>query len=957
MENKNRLKILTLAIAFNLILSIMSPSMIVFAGNENIKLILTTNKNKVESGEKIEFDLKYEPLNGPGSVKDGEILTFKLPDVFKDIKPTYPPEHFKSVTVDGTTVTAIFSEGANDAIGGYMSIKAIAKDVKNDTPERVEVSLNGTVQYLDIKVVPKEVVQPEIIDREIYKAVDNPDGYEGYENRNLISNINKPVVGKKVKYSIYVNEKYSTLHNTYINDKIPRGMNLVKNSVKVHETKYGQVEKDVTDNFQGKMNLQNNSLYINFGTIDSKYRVSYDVIVNQEVKRYDNTVNLVKDNEILTSLAIVKPKDDKKMIDKYSRTNEMGRDENGNVVGMVNMVDNRVTYTLDINPSNKNIENAVVEDNIPKGMKLVDGSIRIGNYDISGNFEWVTNKIKDKIKFENNKLTVNIGNTNRHYLIYYDLEVTKREKAYNNTAKLSYDNTSKKVNNIVRYEMNAGAINARKKVDKTSIKKGDSQIVNYTIDFDCYGYFNKGYLNLTDKLDPKVKILKVDAPKHFTVNIDKDTNTINITNDIKQIEYGEPLQVNIKTDFSDVDDGQTVKNIAKINSSTTNIVETKKGYKFSTKKIDSMTNLPLSGATFNLMDSNKKVINTLTSNSNGVIESSIDMPGDYYLKEVKAPSGYNLDSKEIKFTIKDSDLGTTLNIDNIKNSQSKHSVIIKKVDATNEKKALLGAKFEVQNLDGSKVATVTTGVDGLANVNLLPGKYQLVEVKAPTGYALNSDNVAFEVKLEDDSDINLVVKNNKINGSIEITKTDLNDSKNMLANAEFTIFDSNKKEIKKALTDKDGKVVFNDLEYGNYYYKETKEPKGYKIDDNMYPFEIKTNKEVLRRVATNEKIYEPIEELVKPNKEEPSEPSKPDEIEKPNKEEPSEPIKPDEVEKSDTDKLEKYKQDNQINSSESGETNKFNNPKTSDSSMLPYIGLFTISTMGLALSFNNRRKK
>ncbi|EPZ54997.1 hypothetical protein H477_4138 [[Clostridium] sordellii ATCC 9714] len=137
--------------------------------------------------------------------------------------------------------------------------------------------------------------------------------------------------------------------------------------------------------------------------------------------------------------------------------------------------------------------------------------------------------------------------------------------------------------------MNAGAINARKTVDKTSLKKGDSQIVNYTIDFDCYGYFNKGYLNLTDKLDPRVKILDVQAPKHFSVNIDKSTNTINVTNDIKQIEYGEPLQVKIKTDFSKVDDGSTINNIAKINNSTTNKVETKKGYSFKAKKLDSLT--------------------------------------------------------------------------------------------------------------------------------------------------------------------------------------------------------------------------------------------------------------------------------------------------------------------------------------------------------------------------------
>ncbi|MDO7205149.1 hypothetical protein Q5M85_14430 [Paraclostridium bifermentans] len=107
---------------------------------------------------------------------------------------------------------------------------------------------------------------------------------------------------------------------------------------------------------------------------------------------------------------------------------------------------------------------------------------------------------------------------------------------------------------------------------------------------DCYGYFDKGYLNLTDKLDPEVEILGIDAPEHFNVNFDKESNTIKITNDKKEIEYGEPLQVKIKTDFSKVEDGKTVTNVAKINNSTTNKVETKKGYRFTAKKLIAQQN-------------------------------------------------------------------------------------------------------------------------------------------------------------------------------------------------------------------------------------------------------------------------------------------------------------------------------------------------------------------------------
>ncbi|MGY5266527.1 SpaA isopeptide-forming pilin-related protein [Paraclostridium bifermentans] len=259
------------------------------------------------------------------------------------------------------------------------------------------------------------------------------------------------------------------------------------------------------------------------------------------------------------------------------------------------------------------------------------------------------------------------------------------------------------------------------------------------------------------------------------------------------------------------------------------------------------------------MDSNKKVIATLNSDSNGILSNSIDNPGVYYLKETKAPKGYNLDSKEIKFSINENQIGTTVDLGNILNTQSNHNATIKKVDSDNEKKVLEGAVFEIQNSSGRKVTSVTTGKDGIANLNLSPGKYKAVEKKAPQGYILNTDPIQFEIKLDSDSDINLVVKNDAIKGKIQIIKTDSKDSKKVLANTEFTIFDSNKKEIAKATTNKEGKVEFDNLGYGNYYYQETKAPEGYTLDNKMYPFEIKDNNQVVSKTVSDDKIIGKIE--------------------------------------------------------------------------------------------------
>ncbi len=67
-------------------------------------------------------------------------------------------------------------------------------------------------------------------------------------------------------------------------------------------------------------------------------------------------------------------------------------------------------------------------------------------------------------------------------------------------------------------------------------------------------------------------------------------------------------------------------------------------------KVDDGENL-LEGATFELLDSNGKTVETKTSDSKGeIVFENLDW-GEYSLKETKAPEGYRLLSKEIKLTI------------------------------------------------------------------------------------------------------------------------------------------------------------------------------------------------------------------------------------------------------------------------------------------------------------------
>ena len=134
----------------------------------------------------------------------------------------------------------------------------------------------------------------------------------------------------------------------------------------------------------------------------------------------------------------------------------------------------------------------------------------------------------------------------------------------------------------------------------------------------------------------------------------------------------------------------------------------------------------------------------------------------------------------------------------------------------------------------------------------------------------------------------------------------------------------------------------------------------------MYPFEIAKNNQVIEKTAANEEIYKSTDENEKPKLDKFTYPSEPDKSEKPSQDAPKDPGELDNTEKPDKDdskglsKPEKIKNTNQNESSDiinSDEADNSNNPKTSDSSMLPYIGLFAASSIGLAVNTIRRKRK
>lgn len=193
---------------------------------------------------------------------------------------------------------------------------------------------------------------------------------------------------------------------------------------------------------------------------------------------------------------------------------------------------------------------------------------------------------------------------------------------------------------------------------------------------------------------------------------------------------------------------------------------------------------------------------------------------------------------------------------------AQNTLTIKKVDSVTLK-GLPGATFSVtytpdgKNSFGSKksMGSYTTGSDGTVKVCLPPGNYVVKETKPPKNYSLNSaSQTANFIKK---GAITVTFKNDKLI-KIQLQKTSANpeltkgNSCYSLAGAEYSIYtnkscskdsyfgfirtDANGFGVYGDGLDSKGKHVGSDVTNRTYYAKETKAPKGYKLDTTVYTF-------------------------------------------------------------------------------------------------------------------------
>ncbi|WP_258080171.1 SpaA isopeptide-forming pilin-related protein [Enterococcus faecium] len=331
--------------------------------------------------------------------------------------------------------------------------------------------------------------------------------------------------------------------------------------------------------------------------------------------------------------------------------------------------------------------------------------------------------------------------------------------------------------------------------------------------------------------------------------------------------------------------------------STVNIKVQKEG-EFQIKKVDKETGKPVPGTKFKLEYSNIPAgmtapkVTEVTTDENG-LSPKIKAPHGTHVKatEISVPDPYVLGS-----TVGDSDVveGDVVSNELIvltqRNQQAKGQIIIEKSgvesgkDMWNANYTLAGNVFEVRKdtVNGEVVKTITTDDKGHAETgkDLPLGTYAVVEKTASNGFANTFKPVIVKIEYANQTTA-VIVKNTEgtnqeVTGSTVLTKEDAETGSETQGQATFNgaqygLFHEDGTPVKWSetfkpeyvegkklegdeivfeMTDELPKASVKHLALGKYFWRETKAPEGYQIDNTKREFEITYKDQNTKVIAT-----------------------------------------------------------------------------------------------------------
>lgn len=316
MKNSKNFNIFTLwSVVISMILIMISPGSIVLGEEAKsvqndgaVEITSTTfESNTVAKDISNNLRIDYKILN-KDKLKDGDKIVISLPDIFKDIEPKCPDQHFKDFDVKDGVVTLTFNENVEKAVTGYMIIRFVGNsNIRKGVSYPVSIDLNGKPST--VYITGEEYSHPSSGGQYplMYKTADLPtaatDKEQGREYYGEIVDRNKPI-----KYFVEINlgdgvnpNTRSYLSNTDFFDNIPKGMALDVNSICIKRMGYyDERSSDVTKDFweSNRIKADTKHLEINFGDIRyERYTIIYETRITSTESGYLNDAKLYYDDD------------------------------------------------------------------------------------------------------------------------------------------------------------------------------------------------------------------------------------------------------------------------------------------------------------------------------------------------------------------------------------------------------------------------------------------------------------------------------------------------------------------------------------------------------------------------------------------------------------------------------------------------------------------------------------
>ena len=264
------------------------------------------------------------------------------------------------------------------------------------------------------------------------------------------------------------------------------------------------------------------------------------------------------------------------------------------------------------------------------------------------------------------------------------------------------------------------------------------------------------------------------------------------------------------------------------------------------KKVDAVTNAPISDVEFLVTDSDGNLIGNangkFVTDSAGTFTITDIAPGTtLIIKEARAKAGYILDDTPQTVKVKSNEVVTV----EFRNAPKGNLIIVKQDSVTKE--PLEGVEFKITYADGSYVdaeggTLSSTGLywtdkEGKITISGISGTVVVTEIETIPGYTID-ENTRTQTVVVNPNDTQTLYFCNTPVGGLQIIKSD-KDSGKRIAGVKFEIRKMNGEIIGAYTTDSDGVIYLPEAESGWYTVTELEAASGYLLDTTPHRIEVK----------------------------------------------------------------------------------------------------------------------